>query len=182
MKKLFSIIAFAFMICLVGTSCIKQNEPLLGSESVVEFDATVLNTPLTGQTYPVLSRVPAYGAAVSNARPAITRTSGEIKFRVNLVGAQSSTDRSIGINVVANPVLPVNSLGESMPAAQEGVHFTVPDQVVIPANSSFGEVTVTILDPGASTGSRGLVLELTPATSLTPSNNYKYLGISISQN
>ena len=182
MKKIFSIIAFAFMISLIGTSCIKQTETLLGSENQVEFDATVMNTPLTGQIYPVLSRVPAYGVAVANSRPAITRTSGEIKFRVNLVGAQSSTDRSIGINVVPNPVLPVNSLGEAMPAAQEGVHFTVPDEVVIPANSSFGEVTVTILDPGATTGSRGLVLELTPTANLTPSNNYKYLGISISQN
>ena len=165
------------MILITGSSCIKQNENTIGSNLFVEFDATVQNTPLTGQIYPVLSRVPSYGVPVAGSNPSITRTSGSIKFRINLVGAQQSNDLPIGINVVANPAIPATAT-----LAQKGVHFDVPAQVVIPAGSSFGEVPVTILDAGAGTGPVAFVLELTPVGNARPSNNYKYLGISIAQN
>jgi len=53
--------------------------------------------------------------------------------------------------------------------------------VVIPANSSFAEVEVKILDAGAAAGVKTLVLELTGNTEILPSNRHKQIGLSINQ-
>jgi hypothetical protein len=65
----------------------------------------------------------------------------------------------------------------------EGTHYApIPATGIIPANSSFGYVTVKTLDPGASTGSKTLVLELTSNDVLQANVNYAKLGLSIAQN
>lgn len=176
MKRILFFLILAIPVFL--GSCIKNSPVTIGNELYVEFDATVLNTPITGQTYPVLRNVPVYGAAVVPAsNPAITRASGTVKFRVNLVGAQQSTDQVIGFKAVATPVLPAG-----VAAAVSGTHYTVTGTVTIPANSSFGEVTVTIVNPGVSSATPvGLVLELTGNETVKPSANYRFLGIQISQ-
>ena len=176
MKRNFLFLVILSMTVLLGSSCIK-NDLVTVKDLVVEWDATVLNTPLTGQTYPVLTRVPAYGAAVVAANPSITRASGVIKFRVNLVGAQQSTDQSIKFKAVATPVLPAG-----VAAAATGTHYTITGTVVIPANTSFGEVEVRVVNPGVSSATPvGLVLELEGNETVKPSQNYKFLGMQISQ-
>lgn len=166
------------LLALVSfSSCIKNDGPTAGSLLVAEFDATVLNTPLTGQKYPVLQRVPKYGAAVVSADPLITRASGTIKFRINLVGAQQSTEQTLNIKIVSGPALPTG-----VAPAVAGTHFSVPATLVIPARSNFGELTVTIINPGvSSTTPVGLVLEIEGNGTIKPSENYKFLGIRISQ-
>jgi hypothetical protein len=169
------------------SSCIKNDEVVYKGDDVVEFDATVLNSPAVGVTFPLLTRVPAYGLAVSTSNPSITRTSGTIKFRVNLVGRQSATDQSITYKVVTGDysslldVGPPATSGFRLPAVS-GTHFTTSGTLVIPAKSSFGEIEVTIINPGASsTTARYLVLELEGNSAIKASNNFKRMGIQISQ-
>lgn len=155
------------------SSCIKNDEKKYEGKAVIEFDATVLNTPATGKTYPILTRLPGYGRPVYTSTPAdpsITRTSGTVKFRVNLVGAQMPTDQTINYRVVT---------AES--TAVSGTHFTTGTSFVIPANSSFGEITVNIVDPGVAGTAKILVLELIGNDQIQPSQNYKFLGISVAQ-
>jgi hypothetical protein len=174
MKRILFLIVLAFPVFL--GSCIKNDPITLEGEVYVEFDATVLNTPLTGRTYPVLTRVPAYGAAVVGTNPSITRASGAIKFRVNLVGAQQSTDQVITFKAVTAPTLPTGVV-----AATSGTHYTITGTLTIPANSSFGEATVTVVNPGVSSATPvGLVLELVGNETVKPSENYKFLGVQIS--
>lgn len=106
MKKIILPIITCICITFFG-SCIKNDLKTPDNAPVVEFDATVLNTPATGLLYPVLTRVPGYGRPVytgaPNTDPAITRNSGVIKFRVNLVGPQMSTAQTINYKVATTP-------------------------------------------------------------------------------
>lgn len=172
MKKIkvyFSLIVATFALL---TSCIKQDSKLYSAGTVVEFDATVLNAPAVGKTFPLLTRVPVYGIAASTANPLITRTTpGVIRFRVNLVGAQSSSDRTITYRVVP-----------SESTAVSGTHYTSGTSLVIPANTSFGELSVNILNSGVSGANVNLVFELVgDGSNVTASANYKFLGMTIAQ-
>ena len=160
------------------SSCIK-NAPKLLEDTVIEFDATVLNTPATGRTYAILTRVPTYGAAVAAANQTITRGSGTIRFRVNIVGPQTSADRTFTYKVadVATNTAPTSTL-----LAEAGTHYTTPGSFIIAANSSFGEVVINIVNPGTANATpRVLILELVGNPEVPASVNYKFLGIQISQ-
>lgn len=171
MKRIINLI-FVIHVLLFGLSSCIENEPIVFTGSVAEFDATVWNNPATGLTYPILTRVAGYGRPVSTtADPLITRTSGDIRFRVNLVSAQFDTDQVLNVSVVTDGT-----------TAVAGTHYTVPTTVTIPANSSFGEVTVTVLNPGASSGSRDLILQIDGNDTVKPNENFKRLGIRIAQN
>jgi hypothetical protein len=152
------------------SSCVKEDKVTV-NRSVVEFDATTFNANAAGQTYPILDKVVRYGEARNNADPNLTRASGLVKFRINLVGPQRSTATTVTYTVLATGTTAVS-----------GTHFTTTGTTTIPANSSFGEVEVTILNPGATTGSRDLILELQGASDLPPSENDKRLGLRIAQN
>jgi hypothetical protein len=152
------------------TSCIKD-EPIVIKGSFVEFDAATYNANASGQTYPIINRVVRYGEALNNADPLLTRTSGLVKFRINLVGPQRATPTTVTYQVVGTGT-----------TAVAGTHYTTSGSTIIPANSSFGEVEVTILNPGATSGSRDLILELVGAPDLPPSENEKRLGLRIAQN
>jgi hypothetical protein len=183
-KKHITVLFLLLATTVLFSSCLKDNETKYSGD-FVEMDAAAYNARAAGQTYPILTRVPGYGRPVFTAAqaasgvypavpadPTITRTSGQIKFRVNLVGPQRSTDTTVGYTVV--------SAGTT---AVSGTHYTTGNTVVIPANSSFGEITVNVLNPGvSSTTPVTLVLELTGASDLPPSENVKRLGISIAQN
>lgn len=177
MKKISNIL-FVFAFVLGGmTSCI-ENEPVIFDDSVAEFDAAVWNTPATGETYPLLTRVPGFGRAVSTnatapstADPLINRSSGTINFRVNLVGPPASSEQTLAVSVVSEKSTAVG-----------GVHYTAPTSVVIPAGENFGTLSVPILNPGASTGSVVLVLQIDGNSTVLPSENYKRIGLSIAQN
>ena len=168
MKKI--ITSSILLSVLFLTGCIK-NELTTLNGSFVEFDATTWNANAAGITYPFLTRVPITNAATPSSQPLLTRQTGSITLRVNLVGAQKSTATDFDVIVVA---------GESTAIA--GTHYTaIAGKGSIPANSSFGTVTVTILDPGATTGTRDLVLQLVNNASISASLNYSKVGLRISQ-
>ena len=187
MKQYKIIVFFLSLLTLGFSSCIK-NEEIVFEDTVVEFDAATYNAKASGQVYPLLTRVPGYGRATrtSNvaatalspaalADPLLTRSSGLVKFRVNLVGPQRNSD------IVMNyTVLPAVAPAIS---AVSGTHYTTGNTVTIPANSSFGEISVQILNPGvASTTPVRLILQLETTNGVVASENFKTIALSIAQN
>jgi hypothetical protein len=167
MKK---IITSSILLCVLFlTGCIK-NELTLLSDSVVEFDATTWNANSAGVTFPYLTKVPVPGIVTPSTQPTLSRTTGTVSLRVNLVGAQKTTDTNFDFIV------------SSETNAVAGTHYTaITGKGTIPANSSFGTVTITILDPGATTGTKDLVLQLVDNSSIKASVNYAKVGLRISQ-
>src|SRR5688500_10764424 len=98
-KITFSIVIVSL---LLFSACIK-NDPVLFTDAQTEFDAASWNANAAGLTYPLFTRVPGFGRAATTADPLITRTSGTIRVRVNLVGAKSKTDRTIDYAVFDPP-------------------------------------------------------------------------------
>ncbi|RYE27277.1 MAG: DUF4843 domain-containing protein [Sphingobacteriaceae bacterium] len=164
------LLCIMFIATLSFSSCIKS-EKIIYTDSELEWDAATYNANAAGVTYPILTRVAGYGRAVVTSDPTITRTSGSIKFRVNLVGAQRSTPTTITY-VVLN----------SISTAVAGTHYNTSGSFIIPANSSFGEVQVDVINPGVTSGSKDLVLELVPTSDIKVSANDRDLGIRIAQN
>ena len=169
MKQILKI--YGLIIALALGSCIK-NDPVVFKGSQAEFDAATWNAKAPGLTYPILNRVPAVGTNTTNSSPSLTRTSGSFTLRVNLVGAQKDTDTPFSYRVVT---------AESTAIA--GTHFqALSGTGTIPANSSFGTITVNVLDPGSSVDPVTLVLELTDSGDLKANTNYAKVGLSIAQN
>ncbi|MFX6702254.1 hypothetical protein ABTH29_20360, partial [Acinetobacter baumannii] len=74
-------------------------------------------------------------------------------------------------------------VSQSETTAVAGTHYSALSGTgVIPANSSFGYVNVTILNPGPGTGTVDLVLQLTSNSTYTAAVNYAKVGLRISQN
>jgi hypothetical protein len=169
MKNIFSFIVF-LGIAVAMSGCI-ENEPVVFKGTLVEFDAAVLNNNATGKTFPILTRRPNYGFAATTANPFITRTSGTMTFRVNLVSGHKATEQVIEFSVVAEET-----------TAVAGVHYNLPAQLVIPAGESYGDFSLQMLDPGATEGSVVLVVRLNGNADIEPSERYRTLGFSIAQN
>ncbi|WP_345951759.1 hypothetical protein ABDD95_10055 [Mucilaginibacter sp. PAMB04274] len=168
------------LVAILFSSCIKD-EKVVFTDSVVEWDASVYNANAAGLNYPFLTRVPGYGRATVTTDPTIARTSGSIKLRINLVGAQRSTPTTVTYRVVAL-AQPQNPTATTPLPAVAGTHFTTSGTATIPANSSFGEVEVQIVNPGVtSTAPRDVVLEIMSTDGVKPSENDKFVGIRISQ-
>jgi hypothetical protein len=179
------------LLCAIVVSfsgCI-ENEDVVWTGDQVEFDAAIYNAPATGRTFPILTRVPGYGRPINTANtaagtadPLITRTSGTINFFVNLVGAHKGASETLTVSVVNDPILdPVTQLPVET-LATVNTHYTVPATITLDANSSVAQLPVTIVDPGATTGSVVLVLRLDGNSKITPSQNYKTIAIRIAQN
>ncbi len=168
MKKIFSLLVVLGLI--LSSSCIEQDYPLW-SASVVEWDATVMNNPVLGKRFPLLIRQPRPTFALTTADALITRSSGTVTLRVNFVSPQRDSDETITFRVVPDET-----------TALAGTHYNIGNTAVIPANSSWVDIPITILNPGATTGSRDLVLELEGNATITPSERYKMVGIRIAQN
>ena len=169
MRKLISFVAITTVIFL--SSCIK-NHLTVWTQTRVELDAATWNGNAVGLTYPIVNRVPVYGAAVSslNQPSLLSRTTAPFQIRVNLVGPQSKTDTPISYRIAPEST------------AISGVHYSaLSGSTVIPANSSFGYITITPLNPGATSGSVVLVIELLNST-VQVSVNYNKVGLSIAQN
>ncbi|WP_373520787.1 DUF4843 domain-containing protein [Aquiflexum sp.] len=167
MKKFIGL--FLVLICMYTSSCIEQEFPLF-EDSLIEWDATVMNSPVLGKDFPLLIRVPRPTFALATSDPLITRRTGALSLRVNFVSPQKANDELFTYRVVA---------GET--TAIEGIHFNISGQEAISANSSFADVQIQILDPGAGTGPVDLVLELVGNGTVKPSERYKRVGIRISQ-
>lgn len=166
-------------------SCIK-NPDVKFSENLVEFDATTWNsntayTPKPDSiAFAIMTRVPVPGRAATTADAVISRTSGNVNLRVNLLGPHRSTDTEINYTVVNNYSLISPVVGVAPAVA--GTHYgALAGKVTIPANSSFGTLTIPILDPGAGTGTRELVLRLQETNGVKPNYNYSIIGIRIAQ-
>ncbi|MDQ6608645.1 MAG: DUF4843 domain-containing protein, partial [Bacteroidota bacterium] len=142
--------------------------------ATVELDAATWNANSVGVTYPILTRQPAAGRASSSSFASdstITRRSGTVQLRVNLVGGLRATDTEVTYTV-----------DQTASTAVAGTHYTtLPGKVTIPANSSFGFINVPILNPGATSGSVDLVIKLTGGTNVTVSPNYNTVGLRITQ-
>jgi hypothetical protein len=166
MYKLF----ISFLLVALFTGCIK-NDPIIVQDSRVEFDAATWNTNAVGQTYPILTRVPIVGAATPTSAPSITRATTTFTVRVNLIGAQRSTPTDF--TYVVN----------SSSTAVAGTHFqTLSGVGTIPANSSFGFITINVVNPGVSSTTPAiLILELTPNANFGINFNYSKIGLSINQ-
>jgi hypothetical protein len=166
----------ALLILLVSfslVSCVK-NEEVVYTGGTVEFDATTWNANAAGVTYPILTRVPPFARAVNTTLDALlNKNSGTVKIRINLVGPQRPTDTEVTYQVVAGNT-----------TAVAGTHYTaLPGKVTIPANSSFGDISLQIL-PTAGTPpptSVDLVLEITGGTNVAVNPNYNKIGLRIAQ-
>lgn len=190
--KIFKIAIILCFSTLTFSSCKKLEETrfVYKGDPQIEFDATSLNAVTSPRTYPILTRVPGYGRTVIAtavaatgvvADPLMTRTSGTIKFRVNLITAQMSTAQIIKYRIVDTEKDATTGANVTVTTAQSGVHYNTSGTFTIPANSSFGEVSIDVLNPGATTGTRDIVIELLGNDQVKPSVNYSKLGLRISQ-
>ena len=154
------------------SGCIKNTLTTYKDAAQIEWDAASWNANSAGVTYPIFTRVPIFNAANPTSQPTITRASGTIQLRVNLIGPQSNTDGTFTYTV-----------SQSETTAVAGTHYTALSGTgVIPANSSFGYVNVAILNPGPGTGTVDLVLQLTSNSTYTAAVNYAKVGLRIAQN
>jgi len=171
MKRITTFILAIATVSLLG-SCVKNELPVF-TAPVAEFDAATWNANAAGLSFPILTRVPGYGRAASASDPLLTRTSPGIKkFRVNLVGQQLPTETEVYV-----------IMNSTTSTAVAGTHYRSFSPVVkIPANTSFGEVEVDILNPGVAGAARTLELILSSGTNGVTSNpNYNKIRLSIAQ-
>jgi hypothetical protein len=181
MKRNISVLICSILFAMMLSSCIKEEVKSYQGKSVIEFDATVLNSATTPYTYHVAVRTPPFGIPTTTSNSvAITRTlTTPVRLRVNLVGPQRSVDEVITFRVLTDvtPASP-NLLGVA------GTHYNIAGTTfTIPANSSFGEVVINIVNPGtSSTSPREVHLELVGNENIKPSENYKRVAIRIAQN
>ena len=206
MKRLSLMAYFILSISLIMTSCIKQIEKTFEGQTVVEIDATPLNPVASGVNYPILTRVVPENRPVSTtADSTLRRFSGTVRVRVNVVGLQASTDRTLGYKIFSSPITSIafpatllfssaaNTAGRQQPPqpaatlavqnAVAGTHYTaLPGMVSIPANSSFGYIDIQVLNSGSTSGqARFLGIQLDSTGSMLPSPNYLRLGLLIDQ-
>ncbi|TVR35229.1 MAG: DUF4843 domain-containing protein [Balneolaceae bacterium] len=91
-----------------------------------------------------------------------------VSLVVQLIGAHSGSDRTVGVQVASGD-------------AEEGVHFDILNEdVVIPANSSHGDVEIRINSANLNNGdSFSVTLELTEGPELGVAANMKDLNLQI---
>ena len=182
---------------LLFTSCIKQIDKTYQGNTVVEIDATPLNSNAVGVNYPILNRVVPEGRPVSTSVDStLRRYAGTVKVRLNLVGPQSAKDETVGYKITSSPItsiaFPATITGQTPSAAAAtltvsdavaGTHYVpLSGKVTIPANSSFGYINIQVLNPGPSAGqARYIGIRLDSTGSLLPSVNYMQLGLVIDQ-
>lgn len=153
MKKILALLSFALVFAF--SSCIEQNY-VTWQGAVVEFQDAVVRNPAAGVTYP---------------RITIANTVGSVNLQVNLVAAQRTSDETITYKVVEG----------AGTTARPGVDFAVSGSLVIPANSSFGTLTVNIPNTGAIGGSVDVLLELEGNAQIPASQNYKQVQLRITR-
>jgi hypothetical protein len=187
MKKILVLIPF---LALLVASCTKNKDVVYDHDPVVEWDAATFNAKSAGYPFPLLTRNPlAFGRGVYasapqgtsgvTADPALTRTiaspNDTVRLRVNLVGPQMTAAQSFSVRV-----------NQTFTTGVEGTHFELIDRTVtIPAGQSFGVARWRVLNPGTppagSLPAVNVVFELTPSSEVKVSENYKYIGFSITQ-
>lgn len=181
MKKIFFAIITLSLFTL--SSCIKDDLLQFTPDPVIEFDAASINSATSPFTYRVLSRHPKFGrpetTTGTTADPLLTRAMVDpvIKLRVNLVGPHMSAAQSFTYKAITVTPASPNLL------AVAGTHYTTTGTFTIPANSSYGEVVVNVLNTGvSSTSPREVHLELDGNGTIGASENYRRIALRITQN
>ncbi|PWL31272.1 MAG: DUF4843 domain-containing protein [Roseivirga sp. XM-24bin3] len=150
----FRIFLFAALICTALTSCFEDDD------EVYKYDG-----PAVVEFNQATLTTGSYTRSVESG-------DGTISEQVNLVSPHLSSDQVINFSVDA-----ANS------TAVEGTHYSTTGQFTIPANTSFGDATVEILNGAIPAGeTRTLVLVLEGNDVVGVSENYKSITISISPN
>ncbi|WP_040481373.1 DUF4843 domain-containing protein [Mariniradius saccharolyticus] len=155
MKKILALLSFAMVFAF--SSCIEQNY-VTWQGAVVEFQDAVVRTPVAGTANPAYPRI------------TVANTVGTVNLQVNLVAAQRTSDETITYRVVPEGT-----------TAVAGTDFAVSGSLVIPANSSFGTLTVNIPNTGAIGGAVDVLLELEGNAQIPASQNYKQVQIRITR-
>lgn len=137
--------ALLFILPLLLPSCFQDEEDFLFQGLFVEFDA------VTYALDPATFSIP------------LDDGQGEVAAQINLVGEHQSADQEITFSI------------DPASTAVEGEHFTLDDlTTVIPANSSFGDITFTVLNAGLPAGERvTLTLVLDGNERIEPMENYR---------
>lgn len=149
------------MLPLLGlTACNNSLDKVFDQQTLVEFNDAILRTNATGRTYSITS--------VAN-----TAASATVVAQLNLVGRQRSTD--LTVRVLPDPAA-TTAAASSYALANGG-------SVTIPANTSFGSLTMTVTRASSTTAPVGNVVLVIDSTStdFKPSQNYKRLGFSFRQ-
>jgi hypothetical protein len=141
------------------TACFKDLEIVYDGPTQVEFEQAVRLNPAFGRTFPII--------AASNT-PTISTTQ---VAQLNLVGPQRGSD--LQVRVLVEP-----SLTTALPTSYTLVNA---GNVVIPANSSVGSLSVVVSRATSTTAPlSNLVLTLdSTSTDFKASPNYKRIGYSI---
>lgn len=198
MKKNYKYILVGFSFFAFLTSCIKQVDKTFTGNTVVEIDPTVLNSANSVAGYPVLSRVPVDGRPAATTDSTLRRLNNRtVQIRLNLVGAQSATERTVGYKIInASPLttfaFPATATGQTPSAAAAtltvsnaviGTHVgTLSGTCTIPAGSSYGYINVVVLPGTSSAGqARFLGIQLDSTGTLLPNPNYNKIGLVIDQ-
>jgi hypothetical protein len=96
--------------------------------------------------------------------------------------ATIAANAGLGCATAQTPSRAAASLAVS--TAVLGTHYSITNtgnKITIPANSSFGYLTINLLNPGVSTGSRFIGVKLDSTGTVLPSVNYMRLGIIVDQ-
>lgn len=152
MKKLFSL--FTLALVLGFSSCIEQNYPVW-EDHVVEFQDAVDRAPAAGLTYPIIT---------------VANTVGTVNLRVNLVGSHRPSDEIITYSVVTDRT-----------TAAAGRDYVASGTLTIPAGSSFGTLTVNVINTGKIGGSVDLLLQVVGNDEIGTSANYNKVQIRITR-
>src|SRR5690242_6476887 len=91
-----------FVICQL--SCIK-NKDIVYTGMQAEVDAASWNANSAGVTYPILTRVVPENRPISTSLDStLRRYSGIVRVRVNMVGAPSNEDQTVGYKTFGSPI------------------------------------------------------------------------------
>ncbi|WP_395617591.1 DUF4843 domain-containing protein [Aquirufa sp.] len=142
-------------LVLVSSSCIEQNYPKWEG-SVLEFQDAVERTPLAGETYP---------------RITVANTVGTVSFRVNLVGAHRASDE----------IIMYSSVTGAATTAVSGKDYTMTGKLTIPKGSSFGTLTVNVVNTGRIGGSVDLLLQIDGNDEIGYNTNYNKVQLRITR-
>jgi hypothetical protein len=160
MKK---IITFSLcVLALVGMyACDNSLDKVFDDQTVVEFNDAVLRTNAVGRSFSI--------TALSNTTAVAATTTAQL----NLVGRQRSSD--LTVRVLVDPAY--TTAGASSYSLVNGGNVT------IPANSSFGSLTLVTARATSTTAPIANVVLIvdSTATEFKPSFNYRRLGFSLRQ-
>jgi hypothetical protein len=150
----FIIVTLAFSL----SACFKDIDRTFDEATLIEFNDAVINSSAAGKRYPLI--------AVNNG-------AGAQKARINLVGRQRNNEEIIRFEV-----------DQAASTAVAGVHYQLTSEgtVTLPANSSFAEIGLEVLEAPEAKGTTVevvLVLVGNDNGTIKPSENYKRVGYRI---